>query len=234
MSASLPRRIARTMRRHAAGSRVIPATRWTAPTRWSPRPVTWVPLLLGLWLFGTGEALLVEAGIGNTPWVVLAQGLGLRTGLTIGWATFVISAAVLLAWIPLRERPGLGTIANAVVIATAIDVMLPILPAPDSFQWQLVQVLAGIASVGAGSALYLTAGLGPGPRDGLMTSLHHRWGVPVGRVRLAIEVVVLLAGWLLGGTVGIGTAMFALLIGRSVAIWLAVAARVAGIRRSSD
>lgn len=210
------------------GSRVIPPTSWTASSRWSPRAITWVPLIVGLWIFGLGEALFVASSIGATPWVVLAEGVGLRTGLSIGVATFLISLVVLLMWLPLRERPGLGTIANIVVIATAIDVMLLVLPHPTNFFVQLLFAFLGVAIVGLGSALYLTAGLGPGPRDGWMTAIHHRTGMPVGRVRLFIEVSVLAAGYALGGTAGLGTLIFALLVGRSIALWLAVVGRLAG------
>ena len=212
------------------GSRVIPHTPWAAHGRWAPKLITWLPLLGGLWLFGTGEALLVESRLGNTPWVVLSEGVSQRTGLSIGEATFAVSLMVLLMWIPLRERPGLGTIANIIVIATAIDVMSALIPKPSHLVVQLVFVFAGIAAVGIGSAFYLTAGLGPGPRDGWMTSLHRKFGVPVGRVRLGIEITVFSVGVLLGGKAGIGTALFALLIGRSVALWLAVVGRIAVAR----
>jgi uncharacterized protein len=216
-----------SLREALRGSRVIPLTPWTASGRWSPRPITWFPLLLGLWLFGTGEAFLVAADLGNTPWIVLSQGLSLRTGLSIGGATFVVSLAVLALWIPLKEKPGLGTMANIVVIAVAIDVVGAVLSTPSAMSARVGLVFTGIALVGVGSSLYLTAGLGPGPRDGWMTSLHRRLGMPVGRVRLAIEVSVLTVGYLLGGTVGLGTLLFALLIGRSIALALALVAKVA-------
>lgn len=178
-------------------------------------------LVLGLWIFGTGDAFLVSAGLGNGPWTVLAQGLTTRLPLSIGLATFLISILVLLLWIPLREKPGLGTIMNAIVIALALQVMLLVLPNefPDSLPGvaaQLAMVLAGIGLIGLGSGIYLTTGLGPGPRDGWMTGLHQRMGWPVSRVRLGIEATVLTLGWLLGGTVGIGTVLFALLVGPAV------------------
>jgi uncharacterized protein len=216
-----------SLREALRGSRVIPLTPWTASGRWSPKAITWLPLLLGLWLFGTGEALLVAADLGNTPWIVLSQGLSLRSGMSIGAATFVVSLVVLLLWIPLREKPGLGTLANIVVIALAIDVVGAVLSTPSALGARLLLVFTGIALVGIGSSLYLTAGLGPGPRDGWMTSLHRRLGVPVGRVRLAIEVSVLTLGYALGGTVGLGTLLFALLIGRTIALALAIVAKVA-------
>lgn len=197
-------------------SHTIPVTPWRSTSRWKARPSTLVVLIVGLWLFGTGEALLVVAELGNGPWTVLAEGVTARSPLTIGSATFVISLLVLALWIPLRERPGLGTIANAVVIASALQVGVLVIPHPDPLWLRLLLVLAGIALIGFGSGLYLTTNLGPGPRDGWMTGLHLRFGWPVARVRLGIEVSVLILGWLLGGTVGLGTVLFALFIGPSV------------------
>lgn len=172
--------------------------------------------MLGLWIFGTGEALLVVADLGNGPWTVLAQGIAGILPIGIGLATLLVSAAVLLLWIPLRERPGLGTIANAIVIAAALQVGVWLIPHPEATWLKVTAMLGGIAAIGLGSGLYLTTNLGPGPRDGWMTGLHVRFGWPVPRVRLGIEVTVLVLGWLLGGTVGIGTVLFALLIGPSV------------------
>ena len=186
-------------------------------------------LVLGLWLFGTGEAFFVMSGLGVSPWTVLAQGLSVRLPLSIGAATFLVSACVLLLWIPLRERPGLGTIANAVVIATALQVMVGVLPRPGSIPVQLVFVALGIVAIGLGSGLYLTTNLGPGPRDGWMTGIHLRTGWPISAVRLGIEAVVLVAGWLLGGTVGIGTVLFALLVGPSVGYGLMLAGRIGSV-----
>jgi Predicted membrane protein len=171
--------------------------------------------------------MLVNAGIGVSPWTVFAEGLSARTALPIGATTLVTSLIVLALWLPLRERPGLGTIANAVVVALALQVMIEILPTPTGLGWQIVLVLAGIASIGLGSGLYLTTNLGPGPRDGLMTGLHERTGIAVTPVRLSIEVLVLAAGWLLGGTVGLGTVMFALMIGPSVGYGLRIVGRMA-------
>lgn len=190
--------------------------------------MTFVVLILGLWLFGTGEAMLVDAALGNAPWTVFAQGVSVRSGIPIGLATFFTSVVVLLLWIPLRERPGLGTIANAVVIATALQVMIGVLPTPEGLGWRLAQALAGIALVGIGSGLYLTTNLGPGPRDGLMTGIHERTGIAVAPIRLSIEIVVLAVGWVLGGTVGIATVLFALLIGPSVGYGLRLVGWLAG------
>jgi uncharacterized membrane protein YczE len=190
---------------------------WSAASRWRARPGTLVVLLAGLWAFGTGEALLVDGRLGNTPWTVLAQGVSRHSPLSIGAATFAISVAVLLLWLPLRERPGLGTLANAVVIAVAIDVMLPVLPSPAHTWGRLAEVAAAIACIGIGSGLYLTTLLGPGPRDGWMTGIARRSGLPISSVRLAIELSVLVVGWALGGRVGLGTVVFALTIGHAVA-----------------
>jgi len=208
-------------------ARSVPVTRWRSPGRWSPRPASLVVLLVGLWTFGTGEAMLVRSGLGVSPWTVLAQGLSVVLPMNIGAATFLVSAGVLLLWIPLRERPGLGTVANALVIAVALQVGVTVLPQPGHWPGQLAFVLGGIALVGLGSGLYLTTDLGPGPRDGWMTGVHQRTGWPVARVRLGIEISVLTLGWLLGGTVGLGTVLFAVLIGPAVAQGLAIA-RVLG------
>lgn len=215
-------------------SRTIPRTRWRSEgSRWRTGPGTFVVLIVGLWLFGTGEAMLVDATLGNAPWTVFAQGIAVRTGITIGLATFATSVVVLLMWIPLREKPGLGTVANAIVIALALQVMIGVLPTPESVGWRLVQVVAGIVLVGVGSGLYLTTNLGPGPRDGLMTGIHERTGIAVTPVRLSIEVVVLAVGWVLGGTVGVGTVLFAVLIGPSVGYGLTWVGWIAGSRQES-
>ena len=215
-------------------SRSIPVTPWRSQSRWRARPATLFVLVVGLWLFGTGEALLVAAELGNGPWTVLAQGVSSRTSISIGLATFVISLVVLALWIPLRETPGLGTIANAVVIAAALQVGVWLIPHPDATWLKLLFVFAGVGLIGLGSGLYLTTNLGPGPRDGWMTGIHHKFDIPVSRVRLGIEVTVLLLGWLLGGTVGLGTVIFALLIGPSVGWGLRLMDRGATVRSDSE
>ncbi len=169
---------------------------------------------------------MIQSEIGNAPWSVLAQGVSAKLDITMGWSTFAISSVVLLLWIPLKEKPGFGTLSNIALIAIAIQVGVTIFPAQDSYPLGITYCLIGIAFVGIGSSLYITCGLGPGPRDGLMTALHHKSGVRIGRVRLAIEGTVLVAGWLLGGTVGLGTLMFAVLIGQSIAISLGVVSRI--------
>ena len=183
-------------------------------------------LVVGLWLFGTGDALILASHLGGTPWSVLAQGLSVRTDLGIGWTTLGVSLCVLALWIPLREKPGLGTVMNILVIALALGVTYPRVSTPESLIGQLALVFLGVGLIGVGSGFYLPSGHGPGPRDGWMTGLHRVSGWPVGRVRLLIEVTVLALGWLLGGIVGVGTAIFALLVGQSVAMGLALAHRL--------
>ena len=206
--------------------KTVPQTPWTAKSRWDLSPVRIGVLFFGLFIFGLGDSLLIQSDIGNAPWSVLAQGISNRLDITMGWATFGISSVVLLLWIPLREKPGFGTLSNIALIAAAIQVGVSIFPTPDSYIFGVIYCLIGIGMVGIGSSLYITCGLGPGPRDGLMTALHHRSGIRIGRVRLAIEGSVLVLGWLLGGTVGLGTLLFATLIGQSIAVGLGVVSRV--------
>lgn len=211
---------------HLRPHKGVPETPWRARHRWDLSPVRVLILIFGLTIFGLGDALVVQSQLGNAPWTVFAQGLSLNTGLSLGWATFVIGFSVLLLWIPLKERPGFGTLANIVVISAAIEIGVRTFSPQNSLLGGLIYALVGIALVGIGSALYITCGLGPGPRDGAMTGLHARTGVRVGRVRLGIELVVLVIGALMGGSVGLGTALFALLIGQSVAISFGVVARL--------
>jgi uncharacterized membrane protein YczE len=185
-----------------------------------------VVLFVGLFIFGLGDSLLIQSQIGNAPWSVLAQGVSNRLDITMGWSTFAISTLVLLLWIPLREKPGFGTLSNIALIAVGIQIGVSIFPKPDSYVMGIFYCCIGIAMVGIGSSMYITCGLGPGPRDGLMTALHHKSGIRIGRVRLGIEGLVLVVGWLLGGTVGLGTLMFATLIGQSIAISLGVVSRI--------
>jgi len=213
-------------RKLLAPHKTVPVTPWRAQSRWDLSPVRVLILFVGLIIFGLGDSLLIQGNQGNAPWTVFAQGLTLKTGMSIGFATLVISTFVLLLWIPLREKPGFGTISNIVLIATFIQVGTQIFPEQSSMSTGILFDLIGIAMVGLGSSLYITCGLGPGPRDGAMTGIHYRTGIRVGRVRLGIELLVLVIGWLLGGTVGIGTALFALLIGQSVAIFLGIVARL--------
>ena len=212
-------------------SKTIPSTSWRADTTWglingNQSLQRFLILIFGLTLFGIGEAFLVITSLGNSPWVVLSEGISLNSNLNIGQATFFVSLMVLFFWIPLKQKPGFGTLANIVVIAAAIELGLLIIPEVNNLALKVFYVLFGILLVGIGSALYITCGLGTGPRDGLMTGLHYRTGVRVGRVRLGIEVVALTTGALLGGSLGVGTALFALLIGQSVAISLGVLGRL--------
>ena len=212
-------------------SKTIPNTPWRAESTWSlgtgkHHLQRLAILIFGLSIFGIGEAFLVITGLGNSPWVVLSEGISIHTVLNIGESTFLVSLLVLLLWIPLRQKPGFGTLANIVVIAAAIEVGLFFIPVVDNIFLKYFYILFGIALVGAGSALYITCGLGTGPRDGLMTGLHYKTGVRVGRVRLGIEIVAATSGAILGGSLGVGTLLFALLIGQSVAISLGVVDRL--------
>jgi uncharacterized membrane protein YczE len=191
-----------------------------APSRWRPTPARLARLVAGLWIFGTGEALLIASDLGNSPWTVFSQGFGEQLDISVGLATILTSAAILLVWIPLRQAPGLGTVLNAIVIGVAIDVTLGYLPDSIALGPRIAFVPVGIALVAFASGVYLTTRLGPGPRDGLMTGLHRRTGLSLRVVRVAIEVFAVAAGVLLGGVAGVGTAAFALLIGPAVQFWV--------------
>ncbi|MEU5527401.1 hypothetical protein ABZ744_10720 [Micromonospora chersina] len=175
-------------------------------------PARLVRLLTGLALFGASVALMVRADLGLSSWDVLHQGLASRTGLPLGWIVNGVALLVLLLWFPLRQRPGVGTVANVALVGLALDAVLAVLPPPSALPTRVGLLLLGILLNGVATGLYLGARLGPGPRDGLMTGLAAR-GLPVGRVRTGIELAVLAVGWLLGGTVGPGTLLYALSIG---------------------
>jgi len=200
----------------------IPIVSWSSDRalNFRPRILTLCILCIGLTIFGIGDALLIASGAGNSPWTVLSQGVSQITGWSIGVTTFLTSLAVLLLWIPLKQTPGIGTILNAVIISVAIEISLPYLPQPDNYLLQIVEISFGILLVGFGSGLYLIANLGPGPRDGLMTGLQGVTNFSVARVRTTIEITVVLLGWMLGGTVGLGTVMFAFGIGPAVSMGL--------------
>lgn len=208
----------------------VPHVSWssTQPFNLRPGPITIFWLALGLFLFGLGETLLIAAGIGVSPWTVLAQGIGLTFDLSIGAATFVVSLCVLLLWLPLRQRPGMGTVLNVLIISATIEFVLPFIPDFDSDISQLSVVCLGTFTVGLGSGIYLVANLGAGPRDGLMTGLQALSGLSIAWVRTLIEISVVFCGWLLGGEVGIGTVIFAFGIGPSVSIGLYLTAYCAG------
>ena len=182
-------------------------------------------LLLGLVLFGVGIAMMVEAGLGLGPWEALHQGIADQLGLQIGTVSILLGIPILALWWPLGERPGLGTLLNVVLIGTATNVGIALIPTAETVPIQLVLMLAGVVVIGLGSAIYLSADLGPGPRDGLMTGLHHRFGWSIRRARTAVELSVLLAGWALGGTIGIGTVVFALGIGPVIQVFLGIVDR---------
>ena len=200
----------------------VPKTIWSSdrPLNFKPKIFTLFVLFLGLWIFGTGEAILIGAGIGVSPWTVLAQGISEQTSFTVGLSTFIVGVLVLLFWIPLREIPGIGTISNIILISMSIDVMAPFIPEQTTLFPQIIQALIGVIFVAIGSAFYLTANLGPGPRDGWMTGIQKRTDWPIGRVRAGIEILVLSIGTFLGGIFGIGTVMFAIGIGPILAICL--------------
>ncbi|MGB0723521.1 MAG: YczE/YyaS/YitT family protein [Gammaproteobacteria bacterium] len=206
----------------------VPRLSWSSaePLELRPAPVTLASLFFGLILFGLGEALLIAAHLGVSPWTVLAQGLVVQFGGTIGLATFIVSVLVLVLWLPLRQKPGIGTVLNAVIIAAVIDLSLPVLPSPESFPGQMLQVVVGVLLVGLGSGFYLTANLGPGPRDGLMTGLQRLLRWPIASIRIGIEITVVTLGWSLGGTVGLGTLIFALGVGPAVALGILMVERV--------
>lgn len=207
----------------------IPHTRWRATSTWALQPRMIAPLVGGLTVYGFGEGLLVASHWGASPWTVFAQGVALRAHISIGWSTVLISTFVLLLWIPLRERPGLGTVANLLIISFVLNETVRFTATPDAGWLRLVMIVLGVELAALGSALYLTTGLGPGPRDGLMTSLHNRFHISVVYVRSALELTVLTAGWLLGGTIGLGTAVFATTVGLLVGANLNMVGRLARV-----
>lgn len=179
-------------------------------------------LVIGLVVFGLGEAMLVTAGVGVSPWTVFAEGVTNITDVSLGFATFLISASILLLWIPLRQIPGIGTILNALIIALVLEYLLPFLPTFETYAANALLALLGVFVTGFGGAIYLIANLGPGPRDGLMTGLQRITGLPIALVRTLIEITVVVIGWTLGGTLGLGTVLFALGIGPAMAIGMQI------------
>lgn len=176
---------------------------------------------IGLFLYGVSIALMLSAGLGVDSWDVLHQGLSQRTGISFGSVVIGVSVLVLLLWIPLRQRPGLGTVANALAVGLVADAAIALLPRPELLWWQLLMLTAGIVANGIATGLYIGAGLGPGPRDGLMTGLAARTGRSIRLMRTVIELSVLAAGWVLGGPVGLGTLLYAVSIGPIVQISIA-------------
>ena len=200
----------------------VPSVSWRSefPLNTKPRFITLLMLIIGLFLFGLGEAIIIGSCSGVSPWTVLAQGISSRSNLSIGMTTFLISVSILIFWIPLKQVPGIGTILNAIIIASAIDLTLPYLPHPDSMVLKMLQACLGILIVGIGSGIYLSSNLGPGPRDGLMVGLQKKTDASIATIRTIIELLAVLMGWMLGGLVGIGTILFVFGIGPCVGIGL--------------
>ena len=200
----------------------IPKVNWSSekPYNFRPKFSTFFFLCFGLSLFGLGEGLLIVSYTGASPWSVLAQGISLNVNLSIGMITFIISLAVLILWIPLGQKPGIGTIFNALIIALMIDLCIKFVPTPSNYFDQLILALISVVTVGIGGAIYLVSNLGAGPRDGLMIGLQKKTNLPIALVRAILEISVVSIGWYLGGTVGAGTLLFAFGIGPCVALGL--------------
>ena len=177
-------------------------------------------MCFGLVLFGLGEGLLIVSAAGASPWSVLAQGVYLNVGFSIGIITILISIAVLILWIPLNQKLGIGTILNAIIIGLMIDICIKFIPTPENYLSQLLLASIAVLMVGLGGGIYLVANLGPGPRDGLMIGLQKKTNLPIAVVRASLEITVMSIGWYLGGTVGVGTLLFAFGIGPAVALGL--------------
>ncbi len=206
----------------------IPKVSWSSnkPLNFKPKLLTFFFLCFGLSLFGIGEGLLLVSYTGASPWSVLAQGISLKIDFSIGLVTFLISLCVIFLWIFLNQKPGIGTILNAVIIALMIDICLKYISTPETFLFKILLAVLAILLVGLGSGIYLVANLGPGPRDGLMTGLQKKTNLPIAIVRAFLEITVVSIGWYLGGTVGIGTLMFAFGIGPAVALGLFFVGRI--------
>ncbi len=201
----------------------VPKTNWSSdtPLNFKPKLKTFLLLCLGLSLFGFGESLLIHSTIGVSPWTVLAEGISLKLHWSVGFATFIVSVLVLSVWIFLKQKPGLGTLLNIIIIAGMIDLSLFLFDfSTSNFLLNVLTGILGVLFVGLGSGIYLISNLGPGPRDGLMTGLQHITKFPIAWVRASIEISVVILGWILGGTVGIGTLIFAFGIGPAVALGL--------------
>ena len=206
----------------------IPKVNWSSekPYNFKPKSLTFFFLCFGLTLFGLGEGLLIVSFTGASPWSVLAQGISLNINLSIGTITLLISIAVLILWIPLGQKPGIGTIFNALIIALMIDLCIKFVPTPSNFYNQLILAIVSVITVGIGGGIYLVSNLGAGPRDGLMVGLQKKTNLPIALVRAILEITVVSIGWYLGGTVGIGTVIFAFGIGPAVSIGLYFIAKI--------
>ena len=206
----------------------IPRVSWSSnkPLNFKPKLSTFFFLCFGLTLFGLGEGLLIVSAAGASPWSVLAQGISLNVDLSIGAITILISVVVLIFWIPLNQRPGIGTILNALIIGLMIDVCIKFVSTPENYVSQLLLAIVAVLTVGLGGGIYLVANLGAGPRDGLMVGLQQKTSLPIAAVRAFLEITVMSIGWYLGGTVGVGTLLFAFGIGPAVALGLFLVGRI--------
>jgi len=200
----------------------IPKVKWSSKKvyNFKPRFLTLFFCCFGLMLFGLGEGLLIVSFLGASPWSVLAQGISFNANLSIGMITFLISIVVLILWIPLNQKLGIATILNALIIALMIDLCIKFVPTPSNYYNQLILAIFSVITVGIGGGIYLVSNLGAGPRDGLMVGLQKKTNLPIALVRATLEITVVTIGWYLGGTVGIGTLLFAFGIGPCVALGL--------------
>ena len=200
----------------------IPIVFWSSdkPYNFKPKFITFFFLCFGLILFGLGEGLLIVSSSGASPWSVLAQGISLNINLSIGTITFFISAGVLFLWIFLNQKPGMGTVLNAVIISIMIDLCIKYVPTPENYINQILLAIISVITVGIGGGIYLVSNLGAGPRDGLVIGLQKKTNLSIAFVRASLEITVVSIGWYLGGTVGIGTFLFAFGIGPCVALGL--------------
>ena len=206
----------------------IPKVSWSSdkPLNLRPKISTFLYLCFGLTLFGLGEGLLLVSLTGASPWTVLAEGISLNVDFSIGTVTFFVSLGVLFFWFFLDQKPGIGTLLNALIVAVMIDVSINYIPTPENYISQLLMAIFGVLIVGLGSGFYLVSNLGPGPRDGLMTGIQRKTNFPIAAVRAFLEISVVSIGWYLGGTVGIGTLLFAFGVGPAVALGLFIVGRI--------
>ena len=206
----------------------IPKVYWSSekPLNLKPKYSSLFFLILGLTIFGLGEGLLIVSAAGASPWSVLAQGISLNLNLSIGTTTFIVSMIVLFFWIPLSQKPGLGTILNAIIISLMIDICVKFVPTPIDYISKLIMALIAVLTVGIGGGIYLVANLGAGPRDGLMVGLQKKTNFPIALVRAFLEITVVSIGWYLGGIVGAGTLLFAFGIGPAVALSLYLVSKI--------
>ena len=206
----------------------VPRVSWSSdkPLNLKPKISTLFFLCFGLTLFGLGEGLLIVSAAGASPWSVFAQGIHLNVGLSVGAITIIISILLLILWVPLSQKPGMGTILNALIIGLMIDICIRFVPTPEDFISQIFLAVVAVLTVGLGGGIYLVANLGAGPRDGLMIGLQKKTNFPIAVVRATLEITVMSIGWYLGGTVGLGTLLFAFGIGPAVALSLYVVGKI--------